>query len=213
MSIGFMITAVITMVTFSSPIMITADYCALGAALHLRLSDLREDSDHFEYLLLSAIYISLMTGSVLAHWTLVKKRPRAASLYVLFVLLLISMIPQMQCFMTGLLLAGALLSMIVVGAILHIQTLLIIEMFPTYVRGTAFGVIYAATFLGTLYGPYVDVLISAGSLKSVYAVFFVLSATTAVLVNRGISDTQNNKIADNRDEMLGLSELHEFNEH
>ena len=206
MSVGFMISAVITMVTFSSPIMIAADYCSLGQVLHLRQSDLWDESDNFEYVLLSIIYISLVAGSILAHYTLVKKKSRAVSLYLLFILLLLTFIPQMQCFKTGLLLFSALVTMVIVGAILQIQTLLIIELFPTYVRGAAFGVVYAAAFLGTLYGPYVDILIGAGSLKSVYAVFFVLSGTTAVLINRGISETQNNKIFDNRDDVFGILE-------
>ena len=206
MSVGFMITAVITMVTFSSPIMIAADYCSLGHVLHIRQSDLLEGSDHFEYLLLGIIYICLVTGSILAHYTLVKKRSRAVSLYLLFTLLLLTFIPQMQCFKTGLLLFSVLVTMVVVGAILQIHTLLLIELFPTYVRGAAFGVVYAAAFLGTLYGPYVDILMGAGSLRSVYAVFFVLSATTAVLINRGIPETPNNKIFDNRDDVFGILE-------
>ena len=216
MSIGFMVTAVITMITFSSPIMIAADYCSLGGALNLEQTDLWEESDHFQYLLLSITYFSLFIGSLLSHFTLVRNRSRSVSLYFLFVLLLVTLIPQMQCFTTGLLLFSAVLTMGVVGAILHIQTLLIIEMFPTYIRGAAFGVIYAATFMGTLYGPYVDILMNAGSLKSVYAVFFVLSATTAVLINGGIggsSDTQTNKIFDNRDDIFGgILESREFGE-
>jgi hypothetical protein len=210
MATGFMVTAVISMITFSSPIMIAADYCSLGTQLHLNQAKLWAESDHFEYLLLTAVYLSLSVGSVLAHNALANKTSRTTAIYILLAMLIFSIIPQMQCITMEFLLASALFTIIVVGALHHIQTLLIIEMFPTYIRGAAFGVVYAATFLGTLYGPYVDIMMKAGSLKSVYAVFFVLSATTAVLVNGAISSCQYNKIYDSKDDVTGIMESYEF---
>ena len=189
------------MVTFSCPILIAVDYCRLeGVVLGMvkKTSVWGDgDHDHFEYLLLSSVYLCLAGGALICHCALTRlNKSRTFALYFLIMLLMISFVPQMSCFSPHAFLCAALLTLAVVGGIQHVLTLSCVELFPSYIRGTALGFVFAGGFLGALFGPYVDLLINAGTLKSVYGVFYVVCGTLAVLINRGVADTQHVKVVD-----------------
>ena len=87
----------------------------------------------------------------------------------------------MQCISPGLLVGAVLLTLITVGGVIHLFNFMLLEVYPNNMRVVAVGIIYTGVFLGKLYGPYVDFLVHFGTIKSVYAVFYVLSATVAIL--------------------------------
>ena len=81
--------------------------------------------------------------------------------------------------------------MVAVGGITHVFNVLLVEIYPVSLQGNAIGIVGIGVFLGKLYGPYVDFLIKFGTIQSVYAVFYVLSATVSIILHHARIDDIN----------------------
>ena len=206
---------VLTMITFATTLMVSCNYCSINTLLQHDTT-----SDKFEYLILTLTYLGLSVGSILTHNVIsVTNAPsnsssgrytnRKKSLIILLALLLVTFVPQMYCINPYLLIVSMVTTLFALGGIYHLLSLVIIEIFPTYIRCTAVGITLSVAFLGNLFGPYVGFFINAGSLKSIYIMFYGGILVTIILVSRSITNTENLKLFETKEDHTHKSSIAE----
>lgn len=75
-----------------------------------------------------------------------------------------------------------------------------------------FGIVYGGANIGALFGPYADLFIEAGDLRSVFIMFIVLIIVQSVLVSKGVMDTEHLGLFENKDDLHTIDKLNYTND-